>query len=93
MSDRRVVQAKNSFAIRANGAPFVVGGGDLYYNDDPIVVAFPQNFGELKVKSSEPLRPASPGSVETASAEPGGRRRLSKPAKVDLDRTSEPSEV
>ncbi len=81
---RAVLEAREPFSIDMNGAPFQVRAGDRFYADDPVVEAAPALFTELTVRTSRGQRPqpTSPtgSAVETTTAEPGGRRRLSRPA-------------
>lgn len=90
MAEHQVVQALTPFAANVRGVTFMVAKGELFYDDDPVVKANSKSFGSLHVRSSSgaTARPSS-GSVETASSEPGVRRRLSKTPKTD----PEPSEV
>lgn len=103
--DRKIVQALQPFSISVAGVPHMIGTGDMYYEDDPVVKAARTCFGDVSVRSSIGSRhrvPMSSGSVETASAEPGGRRRMSRPHKVEPSSTdvtvtetltTDPSEV
>jgi hypothetical protein len=99
MTDRKIVQALSPFSTEVNGVPFMVHTGALFQDDDPVVRRNPGAFGDVEVQSSQRPRarlPMSSGSVETASAEPGGRRRLSrKPIDTEVRETevSTPSEV
>lgn len=85
MAERRVVQAKDAFAVTLKGVPVVVSPGDRYYSDDPIVKGREALFEELDVQSSLSDRRAaslaSPlgSAVETATADPGLRRRRTRP--------------
>jgi len=85
MADRRVVQAKDSFAVVINGHPKVVSFGDRFYSDDPVVKGREHLFEDQSVqKSWENGRLAQISSplgsaVETTTAEPGVRRRRSQP--------------
>jgi hypothetical protein len=79
MADRKLVKAKESFGPAGYG---VISPGDLYWSDDPLVKAHPHLFEDPKVKSSVPQRPATTvGAVETTTAAPGEKRRLTRPAK------------
>lgn len=99
MTDRKIVQAVAPFATSVAGVPHMVAKNDLYYEDDAVVRANRVSFQDAQIRSStgaSTREPVSSGSVETASAEPGGRRRLSKPPKTDSPEpghVTEPSEV
>lgn len=85
MSERKIVQCRSSFVTTINGRSVMVIGGDLYYDDDPIVKGRAGLFVDPRVKSSQPAAQVSAASVETASAPPAARRVLSKPpAKSDV---------
>jgi hypothetical protein len=99
MTDHKIVQAIESFATTYNGVPVMVLRGQLWNSADPVVRGNPAAFGDAEVRSSDHLtsrQPISSGSVETASAEPGGKRRLSrKPLDTEVREAevSTPSEV
>lgn len=99
MTDNKIVQAIESFATTMNGIPVMVLTGQLWSSSDPVVRGNPRAFGDAKVQSSDNLstrQPISSGSVETASAEPGGKRRLSRKSldtEVRETEVSTPSEV
>lgn len=77
MPERRVVQASTAFTVTLRGAPFTVGHGDRFWSDDPLVLSHPGEFRELTVRSSQPER-APTADVETASADPGTARRITR---------------
>lgn len=88
MSERVIVQARESFAIYlADGRPFSVNAGDRFYSDDPAVKGREQLFGELTVRTSVPPQskgaPASARAEETATAAPGSRRTVTRKDKGD----------
>lgn len=85
MADRRLVQCRSAFAVTmADGGRVVVSSGDIYWADDDMVKGREANFTDVDVKStSTGARTSSKASVtgssvETASAGPGSRRRLSR---------------
>lgn len=90
MSDRRVLEASESFAVlRTSGIPLMVTAGDRYWSDDPIVSSNPQLFRDLQVKSSVPVTPSTAQQTETATAAPGERRT---PMHTTESRTPPPPE-
>lgn len=64
-----LVRANGPFATNFNGWPQVVNPGELFDDDDPLVLAHPGNF--------EPVRAANP--VEQATAAPGEQRNVRRP--------------
>ncbi len=88
MAERRIVEAREPFSVTINGTPLTVSMGDRYYADDPVVASMDpaaqhRLWGELKVKSTVPPPPPEPtvpavASVETATAGPGERRRVTR---------------
>lgn len=85
MSERRIVEAREPFSVTLpDGTPLVVSRGDRYYSDDPLISGLKpldqhRLFGELKVKSSVPAPvPVTAASVETATAGPDERRRVTR---------------
>jgi hypothetical protein len=95
VSDRKLVQAREAFSGFINGALVVVGPGDVFYDDDPIVKGSPKCFADIAVREStaapmapppvpsvEPAPPVPPAS-ETASANPNQPRRLGRASKPD----------
>lgn len=80
MPSRKVLEAREPFSTTLpDGTPLVVGRGDRYYADDPVVAGREKLFTELQVKSSQP---AAPTAVETATAAPGERRSVSRGKQV-----------
>lgn len=80
MAERKIIEAGQPFSVTlADGTPLMIAKGDRFYSDDPAVQGREHLFGELTVRSSRPSRPTS-ADTETASAGPGARRQLSKPA-------------
>lgn len=82
MAERHMVQAKQAFSIDLHGSPFMVAFADRFWSDDPVVRRHPNLFGEVTVRSSRPAPKTAPA-VETASAEPGSSRRITRPRKAD----------
>lgn len=85
MADRRLVQCRSAFAVTmADGGRVVVSSGDIYWADDDMVKGREGCFTDVDVKSTNTgarvssKASATGSSVETASAGPGSRRRLSK---------------
>lgn len=81
MSERKIVQAKGPFTVNnADGVPWPVAPGDLYYSDDPVVAGREHLFTEPEVKDSRTAvrrsreMPAY-AAPETAVAPPTGERR------------------
>lgn len=66
------------------GTPHVVASGDIYWATDPVVKGHEHFFSDVYVKSStdagrsNTLTSVSGNKVETATAVPGSRRKLSK---------------
>lgn len=80
-----IVQALESFTTDVDGIPIMVTQGSLYYASDPITKGRESLFGDLTVLSTTGLRHrhltsatgnAVQTDVETATQEPGQRRRL-----------------
>ena len=102
MADR-IVQAKEAFSgTQANGVPWNVGAGDLYWSNDPIVKGREHLFGDVTVLSStgathRETATVTGSAVETATAEPGQRRRMGRSRLAPEEKTpasnSEASEV
>lgn len=81
MAERLMVEALDAFSVTlSDGTPFVVRHGDRFWSDDPIVKGRNTLFGEVTVRSTRPVAPPSTAAVETATAAPGARRAMSKPA-------------
>ncbi len=88
MSERRIVEAREPFSLTVKGTPLTVSKGDRYYADDPVVASMDpasqhRLWGELNIKSTMPPSPPEPqslsvASVETATAGPGERRRVTR---------------
>lgn len=81
-----------------SGARLVISHGDIYWATDDVVKGHEDFFTDVNVKSSvtgarsNSLTSTTGRSVETASAAPGGRRKLSKvPAETPVE--AETSEV
>lgn len=91
MSDR-VVEARQAFSVDVKGVPFAVAAGDRFWATDPIVKGREAMFRELTVRSSQPTPPTAPA-VETASAEPGSTRRITRPRKGDHQPEKETSDA
>ncbi|MFG2328253.1 hypothetical protein ACGFMM_01370 [Streptomyces sp. NPDC048604] len=70
-----IKRCKASFAVVVNGAPRVVTAGQLVDENDPIVRGREVNFEDVETYVSE--RKAR---VEQATAEPGERRSVGRPA-------------
>lgn len=90
MADRRLVQARGPFVTMTANGPWAVQVGDLYEEDDPVVVANPDSFDPPLVQNSRTLRaqprgwgapPLRPRGVETTTAEPGAVRAPTRPDK------------
>lgn len=81
MADRKIVQCVSSFHAALEGAPLVVRTGDLYFADDVVVKGRENHFADVLVKSTGVRKPSRTpvGSVEEATATPGGRRRMTRP--------------
>lgn len=77
--DRRIVEARQSFSMNLRGAPYAVGAGDRFWSDDPIVKGRECLFRELVVRDSRPPRRPTTSAVETATAEPGSTRKVTRP--------------
>lgn len=81
MAERKIVQARGPFTVNnADGVPWQVKPGDLYYDDDPVVAGREGLFAEPEVRDSRAAvrRPREmPGyaAPETAVASPSGERR------------------
>lgn len=97
-----LVQCRSAFSVTVHGAPFVVSHGDILDRSDPVVRDHASNFMEVTVRSS--LEVSAPRSylnnngpsaaVETATAAPGTRRRMSRePGERAAERATETSEV
>lgn len=83
MAELKIVEASSSFAAYLpDGTPFNVAAGDRFRADDPVVKANPAAFGEITVRSSLPAEapPSAARSTETATAGPGERRSVARPA-------------
>jgi hypothetical protein len=65
------VRAAATFATHLNGWPQVISAGEVFEDDDPIVVAHPSCF--------EPMRATNPRPVEQATAGPGEFRNVRRP--------------
>lgn len=84
-----IVQAKESFSADVEGAPVMIRAGDLYYFTDPIVRGREHLFGDVTVLSTDGLVRRHKSTVtgtaatETASAEPGTRRRMSRQKPIE----------
>lgn len=82
MADRRIVQCTAAFHVGTDSGPLVVGSGDLYFADDPIVKGREHHFSDVNVRSSvasTPKRTAvSSSATEEATATPGRRRSLTR---------------
>lgn len=85
--DRKIVRADQPFAVQLpNGTPLMIQAGDLFYSDDPVVKDRERLFGDVSIRTSAGPRERSSvtgSAVETASAEPGGRRRMTRPKGPD----------
>lgn len=93
---RRLVQAIEPFSMNIGVVPVMVARGDLYFDDDEVVRRNPHGFDDVEVKSSATGRArTSVGSVETAAAEPGVKRRMGRPPKTEvvLESSTTTSEV
>lgn len=85
MAERKLLQAREPFGVTLpSGTPFQVATGDTFYSDDFVVKGRENLFGEVIVRVSHPGRPTS-ADAETASAGPGSRRTVSRPAPVAGD--------
>lgn len=101
MADRRIVQCRSAFAVTmADGGRVVVGNGDIYWADDPMVQGREACFTDVDVKSTTTghrvttMTSVTGSSVETASTGPGSRRRLSKAPEASQEApVAEKSEV
>lgn len=68
----------------ADGGRVVVGNGDIYWADDPLVKGREACFTDVDVKSTASghretaMASVTGSSMETATAAPASRRRLSK---------------
>lgn len=99
MPDHGLVQCKHPFSmVLASGARIVISSGDIYWATDHVVKGHEDFFTDVNVKSSasgarsNTLTLTTGNSVETASAAPGSRRKLSKvPAETPVE--AEKSEV
>ncbi len=65
-----LLRAVSTFATEAGGHPQVIHVGELYEDDEPVVLANPSCF--------EPVRASFPR-VEQATAAPGERRDVRRP--------------
>lgn len=99
MADRKLMQALEPFATTTSQrVPLMVARGDLFFDDDEVVKRNPQGFANVEVRSSNSTTRtreavSSSNQVETATAEPGEKRRLGRPPRDSRTRTDEPSEV
>lgn len=85
MTDR-IVEARQAFAVDVRGVPFSVAAGDRFWASDPILKGREAMFRELTVRSSQPTPPPAAAAVETASADPGAARRITRPRKDQPER-------
>lgn len=85
MAERKILRASQPFSVQlADGAPLHVGQGDLYWSDDPAVKGRESLFGEVEVRSSVRSTSSVTGSAEeVATAEPGGRRKVTRPRETN----------
>lgn len=78
--DRRIVRAEQPFALQLpNGTPLMVQAGDLFYSDDPALAGREKLFGDVSIRTSTGPRERTSvtgSAVETATADPGARRRM-----------------
>jgi len=83
--DRKIVRANEPFSVQlADGRPLDISAGDLFWSDDPMVKTRGRLFGDVSIRTSTGGRESSsasgPGAaVETATADPGVRRRMTRP--------------
>ena len=90
MTERKIVQCRSTFATSDNGNTVMIQGGDLYYSDDPIVKGRESLFSEPTVKSSRPAK-STARAQETATAAPGERRSVARPAKAESKPAAKPA--
>ena len=103
MTERKIMQAVEPFATTTSEKiPLMVARGDLFFDDDEVVRRNPQGFANVEVRRSvgsknrarEAVSSTSSGALETASAEPGGKRRIGRPPLTTREtKITEPSEV
>ena len=97
MSDRKLVQANQTFSLTVRGVPTQINRGDLFYSDDAVVKMASPCFSDVQVRHTgserlerEPvlLGVSSTNAVETAVATPGIKRSIGRPKKTEPE-TSE----
>ncbi|GLW32270.1 hypothetical protein [Actinoplanes regularis] len=71
-----VLRVKESFSYDRDGVPLVMRAGDLVPDDDPCVAGREVHFELVEDVASR----TSTSAVETATAAPGERRSVAKPA-------------
>lgn len=90
--DRKIVRAEQPFSIQLpNGTPLMVQAGDLFWSDDVVVKDRGNLFGDVSIRTSAGPRErssATGSAVETASAEPEARRKITRPVK-QVDESNE----
>jgi hypothetical protein len=81
MAERKILQARGPFTVNnAEGVPWQVRPGDLYWSDDPVVVGREELFAEPEVRDSRSAVRRSRqvpayAAPETAVAPPSGEKR------------------
>lgn len=85
--ERRVVEARQSFTFELRGAPYPVSAGDRFWSDDPIVKGRDGLFRDLVIRESRPAPRPTTAAVETATADPGAARKMSRPQARSKDET------
>ncbi|WP_236241158.1 hypothetical protein [Streptomyces sp. CC228A] len=75
-----IKRCKASFAVMVNGAPRVIPAGQLVDESDPVVKGREANFEDVETYVTDKAARRAP-LVERATAEPGERRSLAKPAR------------
>ncbi|WP_412079041.1 hypothetical protein ACLF6K_37490 [Streptomyces xanthophaeus] len=81
-----IKRCKASFAASVNGTPHMFNVGQLVDADDPVIKGREALFEDVETYMS-----ARGAQVEQATAEPGDRRSVGRPAKKTASRRPDPA--